>query len=116
MYEIRPDFAAIGVYEPFPETVMFREGIRQGLVKPDMAMDDFYRVLPNHYYKADPRRQVETIDAGQFEQLEQEVKDRFYEYNKGFRRVLSRVRARTIQYTRSPRVLVADFRKYLSWR
>ena len=116
MYEIKPDFAAIGVYEPFPETVMFHEGIRQGLVRPDMALDDFYAVLPNHYYKADPRRQVETIEAEQFERLEQEMKDRFYEYNKGFRRILSRARARTIQYTRSPRVLFADFKKYLSWR
>lgn len=116
MYEIKPDFAAIGVYEPFPETVMFHEGIRQGLVKPDMTMDDFYAVLPNHYYKADPRRQVKTIEPEQFERLEQEVKDRFYEYNKGFRRILSRAKARTIQYTRSPRVLYADFRKYLSWR
>ncbi|MBN1508285.1 MAG: radical SAM protein [Sedimentisphaerales bacterium] len=116
MYEVKPDFAALGVYEPFPETVMFHEGILQGLVKPDMAMDDFYAVLPNHYYKADPRRQVETIEPEQFDRLEREVKDRFYEYNKGFRRILSRARARTIQYTRSPRVLVADFRKYLSWR
>ncbi len=116
MYEVRPDFAAIGVYEPFPETVMFHEGIRRGLVKPGMSMGDFYTVPPNHYYKADPRRQVETVEPEQFERLEQEMKDRFHEYNKGFRRLLSRARARTIQYTRSPRVLYADFRKYMSWR
>jgi anaerobic magnesium-protoporphyrin IX monomethyl ester cyclase len=116
MYEIRPDFAALGVYEPFPETVMFHEGIRQGLVKPDMALGDFYAVPPNHYYKADPRRQVETIEPERFERLEQEMKDRFYDYNKGFKRILSRARARTIQYTRSPRVLLADLKKYLSWR
>jgi radical SAM superfamily enzyme YgiQ (UPF0313 family) len=116
MYEIKPDFAAIGVYEPFPETVMFHEGIRLGLFKPDMSMDEFYTVRPNHYYKADPRRQVETIEPEQFDRLEQEIKDRFYDYNKGLRRLLSRARARTIQYTRSPRVLVADFKKYLIWR
>lgn len=116
MYEIKPDFAALGVYEPFPETVMFHEGIRRGLVKPDMGMEEFYAVPPNHYYKADPRRQVETIEAEQFERLEQEMKDRFHDYNKGLRRILSRARTRTIQYTRSPRVLFGDFKKYLSWR
>jgi len=116
MYEIKPDFAAIGVYEPFPETVMFHEGIRRGLVKSGMVMEDFNAVAPNHYYKADPRRQVETIEPEQFERLEQEIKDRFYEYNKGFGRLLSRARARTIQYTRSPRVLLGDLKKYLSWR
>ncbi len=116
MYEVRPDFAAIGVYEPFPETVMFHEGIRRGLVKPSMRMGEFYAVPPNHYYKADSRRQVETIEPEQFEPLEQEMKDRFHTYNKSFRRLVSRARARTIQYTRSPRVLYADFKKYLSWR
>jgi len=116
MYEIKPDFAAIGVYEPFPETIMFHDGIRRGLVKPDMTLADFYAVLPNDYYKADPRRQVEAIEPEQFERLEQEIKDRFYDYNKGLRRLLSRARARTVQYRRSPRVLVADFKKYLSWR
>jgi anaerobic magnesium-protoporphyrin IX monomethyl ester cyclase len=116
MYEIKPDFAALGVYEPFPETVMFHEGIRQGLVRPDMAVEDFYAVTPNHYYKADPRRQVETIEAERFVRLEQEMKDRFHDYNKGLARLLSRARARTVQYTRSPRVLLGDFKKYLSWR
>ena len=43
MYEIRPDFAAIGVYEPFPETVMFHEGIRRGLVKAEHAYGGFLR-------------------------------------------------------------------------
>ena len=82
----------------------------------DMSMDEFHAVAPNHYYKADPRRQVETIEPEQFERLEQEIKDRFYDYNKGLRRLLSRARARTVQYRRSPRVLYADFKKYLSWR
>ena len=116
LYEIKPDYAAIGVYEPFPETVMFHDGIRRGLVKPGMTMEDFYSVLPNDYYKADPRRQVETIAPEQFERLEEEIKDRILGYNKGFRRVLRRARARTVQYTRSPRVLYTDFKKYLSWR
>ena len=116
MYEIKPDFAALGVYEPFPETAMFDDGIRRGLVRPGMAMDDFYTVPPNHYYKVDPRRQVEAIETEQFERLEREMKDRFHEYNKGLRRLLSRARARTVQYRRSPRVLVEDFKKYLSWQ
>jgi hypothetical protein len=44
------------------------------------------------------------------------MKDKFYEYDRGFKRILSRARARTAQYTRSPRVLLGDLKKYLSWR
>jgi radical SAM superfamily enzyme YgiQ (UPF0313 family) len=71
MYEIKLDFAASEVYKPLPETVMFHEGIRQGLVKTDVGMDEFDAVTPNHYYRADPRRRVETMEPEQSERLEQ---------------------------------------------
>lgn len=116
MYELRPDFASIGVYEPFPGTPIFDEGIRRGLVKPDMTMADFYGVLPNHYYKVAPHRQVETIDPQAYARLEREMKEQFHKYNKQYERLLSRARSRMKQYVRSPRVLCEDFRKYLSWR
>ncbi len=116
MYEIKPDFASIGVYEPFPGTPIFREGIRRGLVKPDMTLADFGSMLPNHYYKVDSRRQVETIEPEPYALLEQDMKERFHRYNKQYRRLLNRARSRAMQYVRSPRVLYGDFQKYLSWR
>jgi anaerobic magnesium-protoporphyrin IX monomethyl ester cyclase len=116
MYEIRPDFASIGVYEPFPGTPIFDEGIRRGLVKPDMTWADFRSMLPNHYYKVDPRRQVETIEPQAYALLEREMKDRFHKYNKQYGRLLNRARSRMMQYVRSPRALYGDFQKYLSWR
>jgi len=116
MYEIRPDFASLGVYEPFPGAAMFDEGVKRGLVKSDMAEADFYATLPNDYYRADPGRHVETMTPEEFVAVEREVKDRFHRYNGHWRRILNRARARTAQYVRSPHVLYADFRKYLSWR
>lgn len=35
MYEGCLDFSSIGVYEPFPGTAMFEEGIRRGLARTD---------------------------------------------------------------------------------
>ena len=116
MYELRPDFASIGVYEPFPGTPLFEEGIRHGLTRADMARADFYALLPNHYYKVDARRQVQTIAPEQFAVLEEEMKERFHQYNKHYRRILNRARARVTQYLQSPRLLYTDFQKYLSWR
>lgn len=116
MYEIRPDFASLGVYEPFPGPAMFEDGVRRGLVKPDMTLEDFYTMLPNHYYKADVRRQLDTMEPERFAALEEELKKQFHMYNKQFTRILRRARSRLRQYVRSPRVLYTDFQKYLSWR
>jgi len=116
MYEIRPDFASVGVYEPFPGSPLFEEGIRLGLTRPGMAMADFYTMLPNHYYKVDPQRQVETIEPERFVLVEREMKERFHKYNRHYTRILNRARARMTQYLQSPRTLYADFQKYLSWR
>jgi anaerobic magnesium-protoporphyrin IX monomethyl ester cyclase len=116
MYEIRPDFASIGIYEPFPGTAMFEEGIRRGLVRADMAFEDFYRMMPNDYYRADPDRQVDTIEPEVYQRLEARVKSEFHAYNKSVSRLLRRARSRVGLYVNQPTALAADFRKYLSWR
>jgi hypothetical protein len=81
-----------------------------------MTLEDFYTMLPNHYYKADVRRQLDTMEPERFTALEDEMKQQFHLYNKQFTRILHRARSRVRQYVRSPRVLVTDFQKYLSWR
>jgi len=115
MYEIQPNFASISVYEPFPETPMFAEGLSRKLVKPEMTLEEFYATSPNHYYKKDARRQVDTIDPQQFCALEREMKSRFHNYNKNFRRILNRVKSRTSTYMKEPCTLLADIKKYVSW-
>lgn len=116
MYEIKPDFASIGVYEPFPGTSMFAAGKERGLVKTEMTLDDFYEVLPNHYYKTDSARQVNTIEPEQFNILEKEIKKRFHDYNKNFRRLLKRAASRIQLYSTQPRALFGDLKKYLNWQ
>ena len=115
MYEIKPDFASIGVYEPFPGTVLFEEGVKRGLVKPEMTAEDFFTTLPNDYYKAEGRRQVDTIDPETFAAAEVEMKARFHAYNKSLGRLLKRAKSRSRLYLVQPALLFADFRKYLSW-
>jgi radical SAM superfamily enzyme YgiQ (UPF0313 family) len=115
MYEIRPHFASIGVYEPFPGTAMFEEGLKRGLVRPDMTREDFLTVAPNDYYKADPRRQTDTIEQERFEEVALEMKRRFHAYNKGWGRLLKKARSRAGMYRAQPTLLVSDVRKYLSW-
>lgn len=116
MYEIQPDFASISVYEPFPGTPMFDEGLEKELVTPNMSLEDFYTTLPNHYYKANPRRQVETIGEKEFITLAEDMKRKFHVYNKSFKRLLHRGKSRINLYVKQPRSLLCDFSKYRSWR
>jgi radical SAM superfamily enzyme YgiQ (UPF0313 family) len=116
MRQIKPDFASISVYEPFPGTDMFREGIEKGLVRPAMSLEDFYTLLPNDYYKRDPQRQVETIGSLEFQSLANEIKDQFHRYNKNVKRLWRRAKSRLALYICNPKTLVCDFKKYLSWR
>lgn len=115
MYEIKPDFASLGVYETFPGPPMFDEGVRRGLVKPDMTLEEFYTILPNDYYKADSRRQTDTMDQERFVTLESEMKTKFHRYNNSFPRLFKRARSRIRLYLSHPSDLWADFKKYRSW-
>ncbi|MDI6783133.1 MAG: radical SAM protein, partial [bacterium] len=116
MNEVKPDFASVCVYEPFPGTIMFDEGIKRGLVLPNMTLEQFYTIIPNHYYKKDVHRQVDTIEEPEFIALEKEIKTAFHKYNKSYRQVLKRVKSRARIYLREPSILVGDIRKYLTWR
>jgi hypothetical protein len=116
MYEIEPDFASISVYEPFPGTLMFTEGIEKGLVKPEMTLEDFFGIWPNHYYKANPNRQLETINEDDFLALAENMKKKFHIYNKNFQRLWHRAKSRVGLYVDQPRLFLSDFNKYISWR
>lgn len=114
--EVRPDLALIGVYEPFPGTAMFDEGVRRGLVRPDMGREDFFSVAPNDYYKADPAVQSDTIAPEDFLRLEGEVKRAFHDHNKKLGNVLKMGWAKAAVYASEPSALFSDLKKYVSYR
>ncbi len=115
MYELQTDFVSIGVYEPFPGTVMFEDGIKRGLIKPEMSLKDFFLILPNNYYKYNPDRQVDTIDPDVFYEIEKSVKNKIVKYNKNYIRIYKMGKARLKTYIHNPLLLFNDFKKFLSY-
>jgi radical SAM superfamily enzyme YgiQ (UPF0313 family) len=115
LHEVKPDFASIGVYEPFPGTVMFEEGIQRGLVKPQMTREDFYTMLPNQYYKKNPQQQTDTMTPECFARLEAEIKELIRQYNRHPVRVAKMAQARLRMYWHEPNVLWEDIKKFLSY-
>ncbi len=115
LYKIKPSFASIGVYEPFPGTRLFDVGVEHGLVNKEMSYEDFFTRIPSDYYLKDVNRRVDTMDFGDFVTLENKVKDAFHNYNKGVMRIFERAKARSSIYLHNPRIFFNDIEKFLGW-
>jgi len=115
LYKIKPSFASIGVYEPFPGTRLFEIGVEHGLVNQEMSYEDFFTRIPSDYYLKDINRRVDTMNFGDFVTLENEVKNAFHNYNKGIIRIFERAKAKSGVYMHNPRILFNDIVKFLSW-
>lgn len=111
MYELRPNFAAVAVYEPYPLTAIFAEGVRRGLVEPDMALDDYYARIPSDLYVKRPDRRVDGMSPEEFREMERLVKTAFHQYNMGVGRLWRRARSRSRTYLREPLMVLSDLRK-----
>lgn len=115
LHEIKPSFASIGVYEPFPGTRLFDIGVERGLVKQEMSYEDFFSQIPSDYYLKDVNRRVDTMSHEDFVALEMNVKDVFHTYNKGMGRIFERAKARSGLYFHNPGIFFNDIEKFLGW-
>ena len=115
MKKLKPDYASLGVYEPFPGTELFNIGIERGLVQKDRMIEDFFQISPRYYYIKDVNHRIDTISNEEFVKIEREMKNFFHNYNKGLPRLLKRVKSRSSLYRHSPKMLFEDFKKFLSW-
>lgn len=115
LYKIRPSFASIGVYEPFPGTKLFDVGVEHGLVNKEMVYEDFFARIPSDYYLKDIHHRVDTMNQEDFITMENEVKGAFHNYNKGVMRIFERARSRSNVYLHNPRIFFNDIKKFLGW-
>ncbi|MFH0987864.1 MAG: radical SAM protein, partial [Parcubacteria group bacterium] len=115
MREIKPDFASLSVYEPFPGTELFELGVEKGLAVRERTLTDFYTLSPKYYYIKDAGHQIDTMPQVEFEALQTEIKNEFHHYNAGLFRILKRLTARSGIYLQEPVMLWNDFKKFLGW-
>jgi len=115
MHEIKPNLGVIAVYEAFPGTVMFEEGLRKGLYREKMSLDDFYSMAPDSYYKVDPRVQNEKITPKRFEIIKKEVNKEFHQQNMMIGNVIAMAKSKIRVYYRDPKIFFDDVKKMLSY-
>lgn len=115
MKELRPDFASLSVYEPFPGTKLYDIGVEKGLVSPERTREDYFTISPKYYYVKDVRRRIDTMEEEEFVRMEAEIKKEFYNYNLSFPRLARRALSRSKVYISRPAILVSDLKKFLSY-
>lgn len=115
MRELKPDFASLSTYEPFPGTRLFEIGIEKGLVQKDRGLEDFYNICPKYYYIKDINKRVDTMPKEEFEQLESQMKQAFHSYNMGIGKLAKRAMARSKVYLHEPAIFFGDIKRFWNW-
>jgi radical SAM superfamily enzyme YgiQ (UPF0313 family) len=115
MRELRPDFASLSVYEPFPGTRLFEIGIEKGLVQKERTLEDFYNICPKYYYVKDIKKRVDTMPNEEFEQLESQIKRAFHRYNMGLGKLAKRAMSRSKVYLHEPAIFFGDIKRLWNW-
>ena len=115
MLLIKPDFASLSVFEPYPGTELHNMGITAGYMVEDRTLNDYYSISPKYYFMKRTNNRIDTMTEQEFRQIEKYMKTSFHKYNRGPARILKRAKARSILYRKEPAVLFGDFKKFLAW-
>jgi radical SAM superfamily enzyme YgiQ (UPF0313 family)/glycosyltransferase involved in cell wall biosynthesis len=115
MKEINPYYAGLGVYNPFPATKLFEDGIKIGLLLPDVELEHFFNTNPKDYFFIDPRRRVLNIPKEKFDGLIDFMSKAFHRHNTKFSNIARRAWARRKTYLSDRALFFSDIKKALTW-
>lgn len=111
----RPYYAGIGVYNPFPRTKLFDQGVEMGLLDPQPPLEHFLRTNPKDLFFKDPKRRVLNIDHEKFQELSETASQQFHHHNSNLFNLIRRGFARRRAYMYDPALLLRDFGRGLEF-
>lgn len=115
MNEINPFYAGLGVYNPFPKTELFDLGVKMGILKEKIGLDDFRHVNPIDYYFINPDKRVAALSKEEFDKISAWMMNAFNKRNKKFGKLIRRGWARRKQYIHDPSMIKNDMGKVIRW-
>lgn len=116
MRELRPHYAGLGVYEPFPNTVLFDDAVEMDLIHETVPIDHYFSTNPKDYYFKDPQLRVLEIAPDRFEQLTRKMMREFHNHNTKVSAMMRRGWARRRAYTKDTSLLIGDIKKAITWK
>ena len=115
MKELNPYYAGLGVYNPFPQTDLFEQGVQMGLLYPQVELKHFFDTNPKDYFFINPSKRVASIEKQSFDRLIDFLMDEFHRHNTRLSNIVRRGWARRFVYIRDPKLMLGDIRKALKW-
>jgi len=115
MRELRPPYAAIGIYKPYPGTKLFDMAVDLGLVEARVDNDHFFKTNPVDYFLKDPLRRTAYISQERLRELTALMEREFDHSNKRPRNIVKRALARRRLYYKSPGSFTNDVKRAAKW-
>jgi len=112
---VNPFYAGLGVYNPFPRTKLFDQGVELGLLNPRPPLEHFLQTHPKDLFFIDPRRRVVAIGHERFEEIRTHAVTKFHQHNTRFFNLVRRGLARRRNYMHDPAILWRDIQKGLEF-
>jgi len=111
--EVRPYYGGLGVYNPFPRTKLFDQGVELGLLERQRTVEHFLKTNPKDLFFLDPKRRMVHIPGDRFEKISQDASTFFHKYNTNVFNLVRRGLARRRTYFNDPALFWRDIGKAL---
>ncbi|TRZ96055.1 radical SAM protein [bacterium] len=115
MKELNPYYAGLGVYNPFPKTELFEQGVSIGLLRSEVGLEHFFDTNPKDYFFVSNTKRVASIEKDRFDIVVKLMMDRFHKHNTRIRNIIRRGWARRFVYLQDPGLLLSDIKKVINW-
>ncbi|GAB4280743.1 MAG: hypothetical protein Kow0029_25510 [Candidatus Rifleibacteriota bacterium] len=112
---VKPFYGGLGVYNPFPATKLFRQGVELGLLDPEPDLDHFLKTNPKDLFFRDPKKRLLYIDHEKFNKISAHAADVFHKHNSNLFNMARRAFARRKAYMYDPSLLKRDIVKALEF-
>ncbi len=111
----KPYYAGLGVYNPFPGTKLFDQGVAMGLLDPKPPLEHFLNANPKDLFFKDPKRRVLNIEHEKFQELSETASQQFHRHNSNLFNLIRRGFARRRAYMYDPALLKRDLGRGLEF-
>jgi anaerobic magnesium-protoporphyrin IX monomethyl ester cyclase len=115
MKELRPPYAALGIYKPYPGTRLFDMAEDLGLVEANVPNDHFFQTNPVDYFFKNPQHRVANIPEDRMGELVALMEQEFERSNKKITNIIKRSLARTRLYFHDYRSFFMDLIRAVKW-
>jgi radical SAM superfamily enzyme YgiQ (UPF0313 family) len=113
--KVKPFYGGLGVYNPFPRTKLFRQGVELGLLDPSPGLEHFLNTNPKDLFFKDPQKRLINIEHQRFNELTEYASQAFHKHNTNLFNMARRGFARQKAYMYDPALLKRDLGKALDF-